>query len=188
MDGKMMMINLPQMQKFSHKNSNKPFQMSYRNLFSIVFMVLTIVNIISMIIYTSLYLNMIEEKEKTEKHIHLFTPTNHDAYAVVRFLNFASLFVNISLRIFGLIAIGICGKEFAYTEFESSDRKESFTGCLAYTCGMIIMLAAYYVGIVRMAPHDLLIHCILTVIGGTFVAFSLQHSDTYSKELNTISI
>ncbi|OTF81896.1 hypothetical protein BLA29_010815 [Euroglyphus maynei] len=133
-----------------------------------------------------------DRKEQLEKNGHLISnhmnPTNRDAYSIVRFINFTALIASIVVKIFGLIAIGACGREFAYTEFRSSNRRESFTGCLAYTCAMIILLTAYYIGIVRMVTHDLLIHCILTILGGIFLAFSLQHTDTYSKELNTLSI
>lgn len=202
MDQDKMIINLPHhhhhhhqkqmVAKFSHKNLKKPFKMSYRRLLSIIFITLTIINIISMVIYTSIYLNKIDKKEHLEKHDYLISqrtnPTNRDAYSIVRFINFTAMIANIVVRIFGLIAIGVCGREYSYTEFESSDRRESFTGCLAYTCAMIILLAAYYVGIVRLITHDLLIHCVLTILGGIFIAFSLQHTDTYSKELNILSI
>ncbi|KAF7495459.1 hypothetical protein SSS_05933 [Sarcoptes scabiei] len=135
---------------------------------------------------TALYLNRIDLKEETERHVHLPNRTNRDAYSVVRFINIISISVNISIRIFGLFAIGAMGRQFAYTEFESSDRRESFTGCLAYTCSMLILLAAYYMGIIRMVSHDLLMHSLLAILGGVFIAFSLQPHDTYSKELNQI--
>ena len=180
------------MAKFSTKNFKKPFKMSYRRLFSLIFLLLTIINIVSMVITTTIYMKKMDQKEQQEKLSHLISertnPTNRDAYSIVRFISFISLIASISIRIFGLIAIGICGREFASTEFESSKRHESFTGCLTYTCAMIILLAAYYVNIVRMVQYDLIIHCILTIFGGIFLAFSLQPTDTYSKELNELSI
>lgn len=181
-----MMMNTTVTEKFTLKNSNKPFRISYRRLLSIIFIVITVINILSMIINTALYLNRIDLKEETERHVHLPNRTNRDAYSVVRFINIISISVNISIRIFGLFAIGAMGRQFAYTEFESSDRRESFTGCLAYTCSMLILLAAYYMGIIRMVSHDLLMHSLLAILGGVFIAFSLQPHDTYSKELNQI--
>lgn len=174
--------------------ANKPFHMSYRRLLSLIFTVLTLINIVSMLISTSLHMHKMHEKEQMEKvavnqtSFHQYPLTNKDAYAVVRFLNFIGLIVGISIRILGLIAIGVCGKEFSDIEYESSDKRESFSGSLAYTCAMIILLAAYYVGIVRMLVHDLVIHYVLTIIGAVFVGFALQPRENYSKELNTLPL
>lgn len=169
----------------SHNNCRKPFNMSYRRLLSIIFTVCTMINIISMVINSTIYLNRIGHKETVEM---TQNNTNRDAYAVARFINFITLLIGIAVRISGLIAIGVCGKDFSDTEFESSERRESFTVSLIYTCSMIILFAGYYVGVVRMVPHDLILHCVLTIIGVVFIGFSLQSYETYSKELNTLPI
>ena len=121
-------------------------------------------------------------------YIHQYPFTNKDAYTVVRFLNFIGLIVGVSTRILGLMAVGVCGKQFSDIEYESSDKRESFTGTLAYTCAMIILLAAYYVGIVRLMVHDVIIHYLLTIIAAIFLSFALQPRENYSKELNTMPI
>lgn len=210
---------------FSHNNidraASKPFHMSYRRLLTILFILLTTINILSMVATTAHYLQRIHAKEETEKHalltinstikgstskesfsssslkpqqtvVHRIHPslplTNRDAYAVVRFLNFTALIAGIGVRLLGLLAIGAFGKAFADDQFENSDKRESFTGCLAYTTAMIILLAAYYVGIVRLAVHDLIIHVLLLGIGTVFVGFALQPRQSYSKQTDTLPI
>ncbi|KAH9387781.1 hypothetical protein TYRP_008978 [Tyrophagus putrescentiae] len=206
---------------FSHNNidraASKPFHMSYRRLLTILFILLTTINILSMVATTAHYLQRIHAKEETEKHalltinstkstskesssslkpqqtlVHRIHPslplTNRDAYAVVRFLNFTALIAGIGVRLLGLLAIGAFGKAFADDQFENSDKRESFTGCLAYTAAMIILLAAYYVGIVRLAVHDLIIHVLLLGIGTVFVGFALQPRQSYSKQTDTLPI
>lgn len=156
----------------------RPFNMSYRKLLMIIFTVLTVVNILSMIIYMSIYLGQLSKKETKEMN------TNRRAYAVAQVVHVATLLVAIAVRLIGLVAIGVFGKEFADNKFESSERGESFFVSLIYTCSMIMLLAGYYVGIVRMVPHDLLLHIVLTVFGCIFIGFSLQGYKTYSKELS----
>ncbi len=204
---------------FSNNNidraASKPFHMSYRRLLTILFILLTTINILSMVATTAHYLQRIHAKEETEKHalltinstkstskesslkpqktlVHRIHPslplTNRDAYAVVRFLNFTALIAGIGVRLLGLLAIGAFGKAFADDQFENSDKRESFTGCLAYTAAMIILLAAYYVGIVRLAVHDLIIHVLLLGIGAVFVGFALQPRQSYSKQTDTLPI
>ncbi|KAI2806127.1 hypothetical protein BLOT_005138 [Blomia tropicalis] len=188
-------INIIEMFEYRYPTpANKPFHMSYRRLLTLIFLCITLVNISSMLFYTIMHLqriNIKEEREKfdlTSQYSSYYPLTNKDAYSVVRFIHFIALIVGISVRFFGLIAIGFCGKEFSDIEYESSDKRESFTGSLSYTCSMIVLLAAYYVGIVRLTIFDLICHYLLTIIGAIFVGFALQPRENYSKELNTLPI
>lgn len=189
----------PQPDNYSFMHENKPFNMSYRRLFSIIFVVITVVNTVSITITTLMHLNKMERKEKLELDSFQTYPltladsnstelyrTNRSAYAVAQILYTIGLFVSVSIRLFGLAAIGMFGKEFSDNEYERSDRRESFSGCLFYVGAMIVLFGAYYVGMVRMWPFDAFLHCLLIAIGILFLAFSIQEQEEYSKEVDTV--